>query len=355
MAVSAVMHVSRINFADTAKLAPYTLLTGSINPTASTSVTGVGTRFLSELAVGDAIVVSGEQRTVATIATDTSLTVTSAFTNTPNDPQPLKVEPTVFPEHWSDIIASRLVHWRTRKLRLDLHLSGTPNVGAFFLVNHQLTSARSVELFSSADGTTYNSITSWSPAAQGANKGYGQGGYGVGTMGKYPSARERKEPPMKNLFYFFDPAAFETVRRWRLEILDPGRAVPDISFGRCFLSEPLVPISNITDLKFGIGSGSSSIFSAGGVQWPTREQVYRRASFKFEDLSDAELFADWLYHFTRTDTTDPFLVAFAPTDANTTLQEWVTFYASFPAHTDFSPAPTLGNWESQTVQLREVF
>ena len=36
-------------------------------------------------------------------------------------------------------------------------------------------------------------------------------------------------------------------------------------------------------------------------------------------------------------------------------QEWVTFYASLQSHPDFSPAPTLGNWESQAVQLREVF
>ncbi len=67
------------------------VLTGSINPTASTSVVGVGTLFLSELQVGDYILVSGETRIVATIVDDTNLTVTVAFTDTANDATPEKV------------------------------------------------------------------------------------------------------------------------------------------------------------------------------------------------------------------------------------------------------------------------
>ena len=60
-------------------------LTGSIDPTAATAVTGVGTLFTSELAVGDSITVSGETRVIESIASDTSLVVTSAFTNVAND------------------------------------------------------------------------------------------------------------------------------------------------------------------------------------------------------------------------------------------------------------------------------
>mgnify|MGYP003681317250 CR=1 FL=1 len=63
-------------------------LTGSINPTASTTVTGSGTKFLTELSVGDEIVVSSETRIVSAIASDTSLTVSVATTNTANDTSP---------------------------------------------------------------------------------------------------------------------------------------------------------------------------------------------------------------------------------------------------------------------------
>jgi len=66
----------------------YRTLTGSINPTASTSVTGVGTAFTTELQVGNRIVVTGEERTVATITSDTALTVTAAFTDVANDTSP---------------------------------------------------------------------------------------------------------------------------------------------------------------------------------------------------------------------------------------------------------------------------
>jgi len=65
-----------------------TELSGDINPTASTAVTGVNTRFTDELVVGDRITVSGETRTVVAIASNTSLTVDTAFTDTPNDATP---------------------------------------------------------------------------------------------------------------------------------------------------------------------------------------------------------------------------------------------------------------------------
>jgi len=63
-------------------------LTGSINPTASTSVAGVNTLFLSEVSVGDEIVVSSETRTVSNVGEDTNLTVTVATTDTANDTTP---------------------------------------------------------------------------------------------------------------------------------------------------------------------------------------------------------------------------------------------------------------------------
>ena len=64
------------------------VLTGTIDPAASTSVVGVGTAFTTELAVGSQILVTGETRTVATITDDTNLTVTAAFTDNANDTSP---------------------------------------------------------------------------------------------------------------------------------------------------------------------------------------------------------------------------------------------------------------------------
>lgn len=63
-------------------------LTGTIDPAASVTVTGSGTAFLSEVSVGDEIVVSGETRIVSAIASDTSLTVSVAFSNNSNDASP---------------------------------------------------------------------------------------------------------------------------------------------------------------------------------------------------------------------------------------------------------------------------
>jgi hypothetical protein len=57
-------------------------LTGTADPTASTTLVGSGTLFLTELVVGDRITINAETRTVTAIASDTSLTVSTAFTDT---------------------------------------------------------------------------------------------------------------------------------------------------------------------------------------------------------------------------------------------------------------------------------
>ena len=55
-------------------------LTGSINVTGTnTNVPGTSTLYLSELAVGDEITVTGETRTIATITSATAATVTAAW------------------------------------------------------------------------------------------------------------------------------------------------------------------------------------------------------------------------------------------------------------------------------------
>ena len=63
-------------------------LTGTIDPAASAQVPGSGTAFLTEITIGDEIVVSGETRIVYAIASDELLTVTSAFTDNSNDTTP---------------------------------------------------------------------------------------------------------------------------------------------------------------------------------------------------------------------------------------------------------------------------
>ena len=63
-------------------------LTGSIDPAASVIVPGSGTAFLSEVSIGDEIIVSGETRIVTSIESDTSLTVSVAFSNNSNDATP---------------------------------------------------------------------------------------------------------------------------------------------------------------------------------------------------------------------------------------------------------------------------
>lgn len=63
-------------------------LTGTIDPAASVTVVGSGTAFLSEISIGDEIVVQGETRIVTAIASNTSLTISLPFTNGANDTTP---------------------------------------------------------------------------------------------------------------------------------------------------------------------------------------------------------------------------------------------------------------------------
>ena len=71
-------------------------LTGAINVTASTAVVGVGTAFLTELKVGDRLIVKentkafgdSETRAITAIADNTNLTVSPAFSDLGNDSTP---------------------------------------------------------------------------------------------------------------------------------------------------------------------------------------------------------------------------------------------------------------------------
>jgi hypothetical protein len=70
-------------------------ITGTIDPAASTSVTGVSTVFTTEAKIGDKLVVTGETRTITAIASDTACTVDTAFSNNANDTTP-EIHPAAF-------------------------------------------------------------------------------------------------------------------------------------------------------------------------------------------------------------------------------------------------------------------
>ena len=70
-------------------------ITGTIDPTASTTVTGSGTVFTTEAKIGDQLVVSGETRTITAIASDTSCTVDVAFSDNSLDATP-EIHPASF-------------------------------------------------------------------------------------------------------------------------------------------------------------------------------------------------------------------------------------------------------------------
>jgi len=70
-------------------------ITGTIDPAASTTVPGVSTVFTTQAKIGDKLVVTGETRTITAIASDTSLTVDTAFSNNANDTTP-EIHPASF-------------------------------------------------------------------------------------------------------------------------------------------------------------------------------------------------------------------------------------------------------------------
>jgi hypothetical protein len=66
-------------------------ITGTINADGTTGVTGVGTLFKLELAVGDRLKVQDEVREITAIASSTSLTTSAAFSDGDNDVSPQRI------------------------------------------------------------------------------------------------------------------------------------------------------------------------------------------------------------------------------------------------------------------------
>ena len=84
-----------IKFSHIKGLANNTDITGTIDPAASTSVTGAGTAFLTEAKIGDQLLVTNETRTITAIDSNTGLTVDYAFTDNANDTTP-EIHPASF-------------------------------------------------------------------------------------------------------------------------------------------------------------------------------------------------------------------------------------------------------------------
>jgi hypothetical protein len=92
--VTAIAYQKIIPYVYKLEFSCYTMfLTGTIDPTASKNVNGVGTLFTKEVKVWDKITVSGETRTVMAIASDTALTVDANFSNNPIDLAPTFTAP----------------------------------------------------------------------------------------------------------------------------------------------------------------------------------------------------------------------------------------------------------------------
>lgn len=83
----------------------YKVLTGSIDVTGTnTDVPGTSTLYLTELAVGDKITVTGETREIATITDNTTATVTAAWgSDLANDTSPIAWRPGVANEHMTNL------------------------------------------------------------------------------------------------------------------------------------------------------------------------------------------------------------------------------------------------------------
>jgi|2_EtaG_2_1085320.scaffolds.fasta_scaffold51772_1 hypothetical protein len=95
-----------------AKSAPLQLLSGTIAPfSASATLVGTSTEFLTELVVGERIHIGpsggGETRTVSAIASDTSLTVSTAFGASGGDPDPQKYVPIIIFDKQDDNTQSK--------------------------------------------------------------------------------------------------------------------------------------------------------------------------------------------------------------------------------------------------------
>ncbi len=132
------------------------VLTGSINPTASTAVVGVGTLFTTELVVGDRITVSAETRTVTAITDDTHLTVDTATTDTANDTSPDKLN------------AVFIARDSSNNVKMLINDLGTMSIGGVTATRSTTQPTNALDIYdgTAPAGTLANGITLYSTAGE---------------------------------------------------------------------------------------------------------------------------------------------------------------------------------------------
>ena len=100
-------------------------LTGTVAVTnASTTVTGTGTAFTTELTVGDAIKIKAEIFTVSAIASDTSLTLDSAYQGATESGLTAYKDPTLFAIDNGDAV-NKLIVTRSGSIGIGAHFAYT--------------------------------------------------------------------------------------------------------------------------------------------------------------------------------------------------------------------------------------
>lgn len=132
------------------------VLTGSIDPAASTSVVGVGTLFTTELSVGDRITVTGETRTVIVITDNTHLTVDTAFSDNANDTTPDKLAAVFETRISSGALAVYVDDLGGLNLGTDLKLSRD---AANVLALKNGASAQELRIYGTTTGPKYLSLS----------------------------------------------------------------------------------------------------------------------------------------------------------------------------------------------------
>lgn len=230
--------------------------------------------------------------------------------------------------------AQRSVLWRSTAVgaqTIDITLSSEAEaIGAFALVNHNITLAGTVR------------VQGWSDALGGATSvcdetlqpyvpvtGYGSAGYGVDLYGGFQDyvngvtvarAREVLRPI---LLHTISPAV--TALYWRITFSDAGLAY--YQAGRVYLGPTFTPIRN-----FGYGaareveSRTRRIESRGGQYYSNPRDNRTVLNLSLEHAPNDDRDKLWM-HYLRLGDHTPFIVCLLPDGGY--LQEATTFYAVF--------------------------
>jgi hypothetical protein len=251
-------------------IAPILTLTGSITMNSgSRSVTGVGTMFLSELAVNDWLRVSGngDYFEVLSIESDTALTIRSAATYTDTD-TPIAKRPKVF-DHENDVLSCDILGRSSTNTTGGYLLKTVPDVVLDLLNDAGLSSI--VNLSSFSDSKDLNSAP-------------------IGVV--YPrEVNDTKTEKIRDIISTLNKSVF-------------GSLIQDNNFELTYnLLRPKRLASNLTlkekdVLGFSVKADSSKIIKTAKVRYAFRE--YDRASGAFELFAEESYTSEIGSYLTKT-------------------------------------------------------